>query len=126
MYMPLRITKQRCSSKNHVTFSHYFGERRTFSGPSPAIPMSYLALVGAPAEKSRSQAGSWAKDHDLDMRGAACGIQGVAHCAPSHAGPCGARLLPGRPARGAVHVTQARSTCGGELGKSHARAPSST
>src|SRR5215468_3437641 len=59
MYMPLRITKQRCSSKNHVTFSHYFGERRTFSGPSPAIPMSYLALVGAPAEKSRSQAGSW-------------------------------------------------------------------
>src|SRR5215468_9128666 len=66
MYMPLRITKQRCSSKNHVTFSHYFGERRTFSGPSPAIPMSYLALVGAPAEKSRSQAGSWVSDESAN------------------------------------------------------------
>jgi hypothetical protein len=51
-----------CSNKNHVTFSHYFGERRTFPDPSPAIPMSYLALVGAPAEKSRSQAGSWANN----------------------------------------------------------------
>src|SRR6516225_1651251 len=58
------------------------------------------------------------KDHDLEMRGAARGVHGMAHRTPP--------LTQARAPSGAVHLMQARSACGGELGKGHVLAPTST